>query len=169
MTHWKRPWCWERLKAGGEDDDMVEMTGWDEDEMVGWHHLLKGLESEQVLGVDDGQGSLACCSPRCSESRSLHLGSNGSWPTGFMWPSRNRSIWNYKTMFHQSLDLNKSHPSLGLYSFYKGGRLNLLPVSMTIIKHVQKTYYQEIGKHIMKKSIENTWLNEKMLCLFICS
>ena len=23
--HWKRPWCWERLKAGGEGDD----TGWD--------------------------------------------------------------------------------------------------------------------------------------------
>ena len=21
MTHWKRPWCWERLKAGGEGDD----------------------------------------------------------------------------------------------------------------------------------------------------
>ena len=24
-THWKRPWCWERLKAGGEGDD----RGWD--------------------------------------------------------------------------------------------------------------------------------------------
>ena len=30
--------------------------------MVGWHHLLDGLEFEQ-LGVDDGQGGLACCSP----------------------------------------------------------------------------------------------------------
>ena len=25
LTHWKRPWCWERLNAGGEGDD----TGWD--------------------------------------------------------------------------------------------------------------------------------------------
>ena len=25
MTHWKRPWCWERLKVGGEGDD----RGWD--------------------------------------------------------------------------------------------------------------------------------------------
>ena len=33
-----------------------------EDEMVGWHHQLKGHEFEQVLGVGDGQGSLACCS-----------------------------------------------------------------------------------------------------------
>ena len=25
QTHWKRPWCWERLRAGGEGDD----RGWD--------------------------------------------------------------------------------------------------------------------------------------------
>ena len=34
-----------------------------EDEMVGWHHRLNGHEFEQVLGVDDGQGRLACCNP----------------------------------------------------------------------------------------------------------
>ena len=33
-THWKRPWCWERLRAGGEGDDrgwngwMVSQTQW---------------------------------------------------------------------------------------------------------------------------------------------
>ena len=25
LTHWKRPWCWERLRAGGEGDE----RGWD--------------------------------------------------------------------------------------------------------------------------------------------
>ena len=35
-----------------------------EDEMVGWHHQLNGHEFEQTLGVNNGQGSLACCSPR---------------------------------------------------------------------------------------------------------
>ena len=34
-----------------------------EDEMVGWHHRLDGHEFEKALGVDDGQGSLACYSP----------------------------------------------------------------------------------------------------------
>ena len=34
-----------------------------EDEMVGWHHWLDGHEFEQAPGVDDGQGSLVCCSP----------------------------------------------------------------------------------------------------------
>ena len=33
-----------------------------EDEMVGWHHQLKGHEFEQTLGNSEGQGSLACCS-----------------------------------------------------------------------------------------------------------
>ena len=32
-----------------------------EDEMAGWHQQLDGHEFEQTLGVDDGQGSLACC------------------------------------------------------------------------------------------------------------
>ena len=34
-----------------------------EDAMVGWHHRLNGHEFEQAPGVDDGQGSWACCSP----------------------------------------------------------------------------------------------------------
>jgi len=35
----------------------------------GWHHQLNGYEFEQALGVGDGQGSLACCSPwSCKES-----------------------------------------------------------------------------------------------------
>ena len=32
-----------------------------EDEKVGWHHRLDG--HEQTLGVGDGLGCLACCSP----------------------------------------------------------------------------------------------------------
>ena len=31
--------------------------------MVGWHHQLNGYESEQILGVSEGQGSLVCYSP----------------------------------------------------------------------------------------------------------
>ena len=51
-THWKGPWCWERLKTGGEDN-----RGWD-----GWLCWLNGHESEQIPGVGEGQGTLACCS-----------------------------------------------------------------------------------------------------------
>ena len=54
LTHWKRPWCWERLRAGGEGET--------ENKIVGWHHWLDGREFEKAPGVGDGQGSLACCS-----------------------------------------------------------------------------------------------------------
>ena len=46
-----------------------EENGMTEDEMVGWHHQLDGQEFEQVPGVGDGLGSLACCSSwDCKES-----------------------------------------------------------------------------------------------------
>ena len=51
------------LDAG--KDQRQEEKGMTEDEMVGWHHrpLISGHEFEWALWVDDGQGSLACCSP----------------------------------------------------------------------------------------------------------
>ena len=38
--------------------------GTTEDEMVGWQQRLDGHELDQAPGAGDGQGSLACCSPR---------------------------------------------------------------------------------------------------------
>ena len=40
-----------------------------EDKMVGWHNRLDRHEFEQTPEVGDGQGGLACYSPRgCNES-----------------------------------------------------------------------------------------------------
>ena len=40
-----------------------------EDEMVGWHYQVNGLEFEQTPGDSEGHGSLAHCSPwGCKES-----------------------------------------------------------------------------------------------------
>ena len=53
LTHLRRRWCWERLRAGGEGDDrgwddwMTSLTQWT---WVGWTPV-----------VGDGQGGLACC------------------------------------------------------------------------------------------------------------
>ena len=52
-AHWKRPWCWERLKAGGEGDD----RGWD-----GWMASLTQRMWETPRD-GEGQGGLACCGP----------------------------------------------------------------------------------------------------------
>ena len=56
LPHWKRPWCWERLKEGGEEDDR-RGDGWMASPA---HH---GHESECAPGAGDEQGGLACCSP----------------------------------------------------------------------------------------------------------
>ena len=52
---------WKDPDAG--KDWRQEEKGMTEDEMVGWHHWLDGHKFEQALGVGDGQGSLAFCSP----------------------------------------------------------------------------------------------------------
>ena len=53
LTLWKRLWCWEGLRAGGEGDD----RGWD-----GWMASLTRWTWVWVNSrVGDGQGGLACC------------------------------------------------------------------------------------------------------------
>ena len=55
-------WLIWKVPDAGKDWRQVE-KGTTENEMVEWHHQLKGHEFEQAPGVGDGQGSLACCSP----------------------------------------------------------------------------------------------------------
>ena len=49
LTHLKRPWCWERLRAGGEGDD----RGWD-----GW---MASPTRRMWVWVNSGSWWLACC------------------------------------------------------------------------------------------------------------
>ena len=64
LTHWKRPWCWERLKAGGEGNN----RGWD-----GWMASLNGW-----TWVWAGSGSWwwtgkpVCCSQSMGSQRVGH-------------------------------------------------------------------------------------------------
>ena len=61
--------------------------------MVGWHHWLDGLEFEHALGVGDGQGSQACCSPMGLQ-RVRH-----DWATELYWTDTS-SIWATILVFH---------------------------------------------------------------------
>ena len=55
-------WLIRKDPVAGQDWRQEE-KGMTEDEMAGWHHWLHGYVSEQALGVGDGEGTLACCSP----------------------------------------------------------------------------------------------------------
>ena len=56
----------------------TEVKGATEDEMVEWPHGFKGLQFEQTLGDNEGQGSLACCSQwgRKESNMTLRLKNN---------------------------------------------------------------------------------------------
>ena len=55
LTYWNRPWCWERLRAGGEEGD----RGWD-----GWMASPTQWTRVWVNSKSwDGQGGLVCWSP----------------------------------------------------------------------------------------------------------
>ena len=58
LTHWKRPWCWERLKVWEGDDR-------------GWGGCMASLArwTWAWASSGDGQGSLACCSPWVAKSQ----------------------------------------------------------------------------------------------------
>ena len=75
----KRPWCWERLKAGGEGDN----RGWD-----GWMaSLTQWTWVWASSGVGEGQRSLACCSPwgRKESDTTEWPNNNNNWPKKFIW------------------------------------------------------------------------------------
>ena len=75
--HWENwSWSWNSNPLAtcaknwliGKDPDAgrdwgQEEKGTTKDEMVGWPHPLNGHEFEQAMGVGEGQGGLACCSP----------------------------------------------------------------------------------------------------------
>ena len=56
-----------------------EEKGTTEDEMIVWHHRPNGHEFEQTPRDGEGQGILACCSPRgCKESDTTELLNNNN-------------------------------------------------------------------------------------------
>ena len=84
----------------GKDPDAEENWGQEEkgtteDEMVGWHHRLKGHESEQTQRESDGQRSLACYSSwGCRESDTTERLNNSSSPVCWV-PLSARAHWQW--------------------------------------------------------------------------
>ena len=51
-THWKRHWCWERLRVGRE--------GATEDEMIGWHHWLRLSKLREIVKDKEAWRAAVC-------------------------------------------------------------------------------------------------------------
>ena len=110
--------------------DWRQEKGTTEDEMVGWHHWLNGLEFEQAPGDGDRQGGLACSSlGGCKESdttewlnnnkcrdcpllpkrRELRHGFSGQFQANFYWNIRNIEAKGSHHKNSSALQTN-SHP-----------------------------------------------------------
>ena len=90
LTHLKRPWCWERWKAGGEGDG----TGWDS-----W---MASPTPWTWVWVSSGSwwwtGGLVCCGPwGCKES-------DHDWVTELNW-----SDWAYENNKPQWKEYEKEY------------------------------------------------------------
>ena len=69
--HWKRSWCWDRLKAGGEGDNR------------GWNGWMASLTQWTWIWTKSRrwwrQGSLACSPWGCKESNTTEWLNNNNW------------------------------------------------------------------------------------------
>ena len=76
-THWKRPWCWETLRAGGEGGDR------------GWDGGMASPTQWTWVWASSGSwwwtGSLACCSPWGHKESDTTERLNNSPPTVVTW------------------------------------------------------------------------------------
>ena len=88
----------------GKDPDTGKDWRW-EDKMVGWHHRLNGHKFEQAPGVDDGQGSLVCCSPWGHRVRP-------DWATELNWTELTYNIISLWSSLKSLLQHHSSKPSV---------------------------------------------------------
>ena len=101
--NWKRPWCWERLKAGGEGGD----RGWDGwmASPTQWIWVCSNSYLEQTPEGSEGQGSLECCSPW-----SLKESDMSNWTMTVLW--KVTLLYSKLTNLNISLTPKHSHRSI---------------------------------------------------------
>ena len=100
LAHWKRHWCWGRLRAEGEAGD----RGWD-----GW--MASPTQWTWVWvdsGVGDGQGILGCCGPWGHKELDMTKRLNQNLPRPALWPS----MWSVLENVSYALE-NSMYSSVG--------------------------------------------------------
>ena len=106
-----------------------------QDEMVRWHHWLKGHKFEQTLRDSEGQGSLVCCSPWGSQIVGHDLATENN---------NNKTIaliyWRHTSKFSE-----EAHP------FFESGLVNL-------VRNRNDIFFSFI-------LFENLWSSEQINCV----
>ena len=92
-----------RKDPDSEKDWRQEDKGMMEDKMAEWHHWLNGQEFEQASGDDEGQGSLALCSPWGHKELDTT-----EWLNNNINPHTHSSVWGKQKTLNMKPSLNRS-------------------------------------------------------------
>ena len=126
---------------------------------VGWHHQHNGHESEQIPGAGEGQGSLACCSPRCCQqldtteglnNRSLNITNECLWPVLY-----ERRAWvRVDILSWGKVQLSLTHlPSIPC-GIICSGTFQLLWASSSHSALDDSSYHSQQGKMVQKTTTQ---------------
>ena len=109
LTHWKRPWCWERLKAGGE--------GMTENDMVGWTWVWASSGSSWWTGRPGMLQSMGSQRAGHTLANEQQRDSLWSWRHEPIWEERMEHFQHWYSLTLSSCDLCHGHllPASGLW------------------------------------------------------
>ena len=116
-----------------------EEKGMTEEEMVGWHHRLKGHESEQAPRNGEGQGSLACSSSWVPES-------------DMTWQLNNNDIW-LSTPILLGIAIVSHTNEIPEFGTKKKMRQQLHTGRMFLDNHFTKTVYYWTTTHLVSGTV----------------
>ena len=116
-----------------------EEKGMTEEEMVGWHHRLKGHGSEQAPRNGEGQGSLACSSSWVPES-------------DMTWQLNNNDIW-LSTPILLGIAIVSHTNEIPEFGTKKKMRQQLHTGRMFLDNHFTKTVYYWTTTHLVSGTV----------------
>ena len=132
LTHWKRPWCWERLKVRGEGDD----RGWD-----GW---MASLTWWTRVWASSGSW---WWTGRPGVLQSMGLQRIGhDWATELNWESKSQKL------VEKTVDAPKNKPMAEVYKC----KLRL-PRKEILDQLIQGTFKVKISKTILVQNQMSSW------------
>ena len=151
--------------------DWKREKGMTEDEMVGWHHRLNGHEFEQAPGIDEGQGSLACCSSRGRRvghdwTTELNLQHKSTHLREGLWTFKGLQTWPALVQSTQQLCERGYCPWLLLLAFLQVKELKLREVQWSIKNNSHRSTNQGHYSHSsLSKSVHVLLLSTTRLLL----
>ena len=157
-----------RKDSDAGKDRRPEEKGMTEDEVAGWHHWLNAHEFEQVLGDDEGQRNLECCSPWSHTESDVteHLNSNNEVESRGI-EKLHFNLYLYQNLWYQwylyqcvqvkSGNLKRSFFSI-MFIFHGTDIKWHIQVHATQVKTAKSVNFNSLSQHVCMCVLSRVWL-----------